>query len=113
MNLTAQTLERKKYFTLDLKVMQYRTLYAQEVVISNSNAIKKDDAQFITEILKKSELKDHVDVIQKKQRIIIFSIPQQITEPYTKKISNKSEIQFKKKIDVRDSYHQTLEIDMP
>lgn len=115
-NLTAQTLERK-IFNLGIE-----DLAIQDCIRTRSGNLqlkchKKEDAQFITEKLKKSELKDQLDIIQKKQRIIIFSIPQQITEEelkraLQKKLSNRADIQFIKKIDTRDSYHQTIEMDM-
>lgn len=78
---------------------------------------KAEAASQIKEKILNSNLKEKVDVKQKRQRVIIFSIPKEVTEEdllnsIRKKTNEQADIKLIKTTMNKDYYHQSLELDL-
>lgn len=77
---------------------------------------KADAASQIKEKILSSNLKEKVDIKKKRQRVIIFSIPKEVTEEdllnsIKKKTNEQADIKLIKTTMNKDYYHQSLELD--
>lgn len=78
---------------------------------------KPEDAKRIQERILSSELKDRLQVIPKRQRVIIFSIPNhvedtELSDAIKEKIPFAIDVNLLKRIEAKGAYHQTIELDI-
>lgn len=78
---------------------------------------KASDAKNLEERLADSNLKDRLKITPKRQRLIVFSIPTHVKEDELKqairsRVPYAVEIKLVKRIEAKDSFHQTIEMDV-
>lgn len=114
-NLTPKEMEKK------INELGLDNLEIQDCAVTRSGNIQlrcqQDSAKKIEEKLQQSNLAEQMEIVTKTQRLIIFSIPQEITEEeikaaINKKLNRETETKIIKKSQKSEFFHCTIELDI-